>query len=290
MITIRLNGGLSNQMFQYAAARALAQRYDGRVRLDRHWFSEVAARDTKRHFELDCFAFPKVFQSENPFIKLTRLSPQTERAYQKLLGGRAYIEPDHNFHASFFDLPDHSLIIGFYQSEKYFLSEQSIIRKDFEWANQPTGKNKTLLERIQKDVGSVSLHIRRGDYVTNAHAHAWHGVLDLAYYEKAMREMSKYVKQPTFYVFSNDPEWCKQNIKTRHKVVFVDHNDDQKNGHEDMRLMKNCRHNITANSSMSWWGAWLNQNPEKRIIAPKRWFVDPSMSTRDLIPKSWVQL
>jgi hypothetical protein len=125
--------------------------------------------------------------------------------------------------------------------------------------------------------------------VTNKNARAFHGVCDLAYYEKAIQLIEKKVAHPTYFIFSDDPAWVKANIRSKHKTVYISHNQGR-DAHEDIRLMSQCRHNIIANSSFSWWGSWLNNSPNKIVIAPKTWYLDRSANTRDLIPNSWVRI
>ena len=152
---------------------------------------------------------------------------------------------------------------------------------------EPQGMNKDLLEQITSDASSVSVHVRRGDYVSNKNAAKFHGLTGVDYYKAVVKEMAKRVKNPKLYIFSDDPEWCKQNLKFTQLTTYISHNTD---GSEDMRLMKACKHNIIANSSFSWWGAWLNENPNKIVIAPKQWFSHSESNTKDVIPDSWQKL
>ena len=129
--------------------------------------------------------------------------------------------------------------------------------------------------------------MRRGDYVTNKNASSFHGTKDLGYYKAALKPVLKQTNKPVIFVFSDDPEWCKQNLKFSQNTIYVEGN---KKGSEDMRLMMQCKHNIIANSSFSWWAAWLNQNSDKVVVAPKKWFNDPKIDVSDVIPKSWLKI
>ena len=279
MICVVLQGGLGNQMFQYAAARTLAERNNTNVVLDLSWFNQEfdTSTTTPRHYELTCF----------------RLDATTEKyrstALQKLRLHRAknYTEPHFHYDPSFTAIPKNAVINGYFQSEKYFSDIRRILLEDFSWIKEPKGKNKDLLKQIKSDLSSVSVHVRRGDYVSNENAAKFHGLTGVDYYKAAVKEMIKHVKKPNLYVFSDDPEWCRQNLKFTQPATYVSHNT---NGSEDMRLMKACKHNIVANSSFSWWSAWLNENPNKIVIAPKQWFSHSESNTKDVIPGSWHKL
>jgi hypothetical protein len=158
--------------------------------------------------------------------------------------------------------------------------------KDFNFKNHPTGQNKLTLNIIN-NTNSVSLHIRRGDYIKNLETYNKHGLIDLYYYYKAINYIKEHVYNPTFFIFSDDITWAKENLNIELPVYFIDFNDQTRN-YEDLRLMKNCKYNIIANSSFSWWGAWLNDFSNKIVIAPKKWFNDDTINTYDLTPLDWI--
>lgn len=133
---------------------------------------------------------------------------------------------------------------------------------------------------------SVSVHIRRGDYVQNKAAGDFHGICSLSYYQTAMKLLSDKFKQAHFYVFSDDLEWCRQNIRCEQSLTFVN----LSNAASELYLMSRCSHHIIANSSFSWWGAWLNPSPEKIVIAPQTWFRDPSAQTEDIYCENWIRI
>ena len=289
MIIVRLQGGLGNQMFQYASARSLAHKLGVDLGLDLTWFDNVDQVDTPRHYELDCFNIGativqpgayKLKGSNNGVLRRLGIkrSPSLELS--------EYKEQHFHYNEHFLDLSDNTLVEGYFQSEKYFKQCRDTILKDFEWLEPPSEQNHKLLKKIQAE-NSVSLHVRRGDYISNKNANEFHGSKGLGYYNKAIEEITKKVNKPTFYVISDDPGWSQDNIKIKHHTTYVSHN---KKGCEDMRLMKSCKHNIIANSSFSWWAAWLNTNPGKQVIAPKKWFNDPRVNTSDVIPQEWIKL
>jgi len=186
-----------------------------------------------------------------------------------------------SFDEKFFHM-ENMYIYAFYQSEKYFENIKEDIRHDYKF-DPAAVKNTPFFEQI-KNTNSISIHIRRGDYLNNA---AVENICTLTYYKNAIQEICKRVSCPTFFVFSNDIPWCKENLPFEN-AVFVTGNIG-KDSYKDMQLMSYCKHNIIANSTFSWWGAWLNANPGKIVIAPDRWFngVD---GTRDIIPRGWIKV
>lgn len=280
MITVRLIGGLGNQMFQYAAARALAQRHNTKVILDLTWFDQKFDKNTTpRHYELDAFNL------DTTSIKYTGTFPQ--KVIRKLLQPSIYNEPHFHFSNRFEKLPNNIRLEGYFQSEKYFKNIRSTLLEDFTWCTPASSQNQKLLNAIMSDDQSVSVHVRRGDYITNKSAKSFHGLTPIQYYKKAMAIMASKIKSPNLYIFSDDPKWCKSNLRFDHPTVYISHNTQ---GVEDMRLMKSCRHNIIANSSFSWWGAWLNENNQKIVIGPKAWFAHKESDTKDIIPKTWLEI
>jgi hypothetical protein len=178
---------------------------------------------------------------------------------------------------------------GYWQSEKYFGDVADVIRKDFTVKRAPSAANAAWLDRIGATV-SVSIHVRRGDYVTNADANKFHGTCGIDYYQRAVQMLSSRLGgRPEFFVFSDDPAWVRANLDLgSHPHHYVTNNDAQTN-YEDLRLMSSCRHHIIANSTFSWWGAWLNASPDKVVVAPRRWFRADEMDDRDLVPSGWVR-
>lgn len=173
-------------------------------------------------------------------------------------------------------------LFGYFQSEKYFKHCESKIRDLFQFNDRI--REKMNIKYADSWIGSsttCSIHIRRGDYIGNG----FHEVCHIDYYQNAINEMKNRAAIETFVVFSDDPEWCKQNLKGDH-FLFVEGNSNV----EDMYLMTQCHHNIICNSSFSWWGAWLNANKEKIVVAPDKWFNDTSWDTKDLIPECWIKI
>lgn len=136
---------------------------------------------------------------------------------------------------------------------------------------------------------SVSVHIRRGDYVTKSRYNKTYAHCTVKYYENAVDYIAKKFPNPHIYIFSDDTDWIKENIKFPYETEYVTHNIGQ-NSFEDIRLMSNCKHNVIANSTFSWWGAWLNQNSEKIVVCPDVWFQDSRIVQTDIYPKEWIRI
>jgi len=177
---------------------------------------------------------------------------------------------------------------GYWQSEKYFKDIRETILEDFTPIRPLRGRNQKVLDEIGSS-SSISVHVRRGDYVIDPQTNKFHGICGPEYYKKAVEIIAKKVKSPVFYFFSDDIDWVKNNLRTKFKNVYVDWNQGDQS-FVDMQLMSHCRHHILANSSFSWWGAWLNRNPHKIVVAPERWFQERSLDTRDLIPEGWLKI
>jgi hypothetical protein len=268
MIAVVLKDGLGNQLFQYAAARSLAARKKTKLKLDISSYKVNKIRTYSLHH----FAIQEDFITDNEKLAL-RARNVVSRGMKKLgmsAPTHRFHEKDFHYDPTFFDLPDNLYIEGYWQSEKYFLPIETIIRKEFVVKSEPDQTNKALLEQI-KTGNSVSLHVRRGDYVTDSNVNSIHGVCSLSYYQQAVEYMTQRVNDPRFFIFSDDIDWVKQNLRIDNSPVsYMTHNGYK--DYEDLRLMYSCKYNIVANSSFSWWGAWLNNYKDKIVIAPVNWF------------------
>lgn len=285
MVAVELIGGLGNQMFQYAAAKALSLHRNENLAVDSRLFADYNLHSySLHHFNIDALSI-----KEEIIFEPVRFSNKIKATLSGKKIFHQYVEKNLRFDEKLLNITSKNIYLkGYFQSEKYFSRFEDEIRKDFEITSPLKKETIEMLQLIDAQ-NSVSLHIRRGDYVTNADANAVHGTCDLNYYHKALELIKEKVENPVFFIFSDDIEWAKQNLKIDSTIHFVDFNDASTN-YEDIKLMSCCKHNIIANSSFSWWGAWLNNYKEKIVIAPSRWFKTDIHNSIDIIPESWLKI
>ncbi len=292
MIVVKLLGGLGNQMFQYALGRKMAILHSDELWLDGSFFSEKGSH-TPREYELDIFQIHASLAS-GELLKQCIPAPATRmhRWINKWLGRNVqsiqYHEKGHAFQPEVFHHKGDIHLIGYWQSQNYFLDIADTIREDFTFRIPPQGLNADLITQMNS-CNAVSIHIRRGDYVSNASASAFHGLCGVDYYQAAVERIAKGTPNIHLFIFSDDMEWVKQHLRFDYPMTYIDHNHG-KQSWEDMRLMASCKHHIIANSSFSWWAAWLNPSTDKKVVAPSRWFMDASINTQDVLPTDWIKL
>lgn len=292
MIISELRGGLGNQMFQYAFGKALAIKNRTSLYIDKRPLYDIdESLFTKRPFELN------IFDIEYKPVSNWRLNfffPDRHlgwRLLRKLLRSKVLFETGFNYNDQTDLLNKHIYIRGYWQSEKYFEDVSDSIRKAFVFSASKNPKTEKIASEIANR-NSISIHVRRGDYVTSKAANTLHGFVGLDYYIEAFKIMNAKVSDTRYYIFSDDSEWVKQHLLNHlEHATMVVHNSG-KESWQDMYLMSLCKHNIIANSSFSWWAAWLNNNPAKVVIAPEKWFASNEMNlqTTDLIPSKWIRI
>ena len=338
MIIVRLEGGIGNQMFEYAMGRRLAEKHLSSLKLDISWLETQKLRQYKlQHFnireefatsvEVDAIVGNysvlkwlslKIFRK----LGLDQLlaDVDTEREILAIINGRQYtffkwllarIKHKAGFHRSVIGLhqegrylrekyfhfdstllntPDFIYLDGFWQSEKYFSDIEGILRQEFALKNTQTALFHQIAEKIE-GTRSVSLHVRRGDMANHPETNRLHGTCSLDYYDRAIEYMIERIYQPHFFIFSDDPEWVKDNLNLNCLSTIVSYGDLLQD-YEELHLMSRCQNHIIANSSFSWWGAWLNPKIDKLVVAPNNWFgaFVSDHDTKDLIPETWVRL
>lgn len=288
MIVTRLSGGLGNQMFQYAAGRRLALARGTELVLDPSPLSDPRVR-TPRCYELGRYPIRARVGEPSEIDALERRRRSLTSRLARRLGRRpASVERGFGFDPAVLDLPDGSCLEGHWQSERYFADAADEVRAELSLETPPGENDAAWLARIAS-CSSVSVHVRRGDYVSDPAVLAMHGTCSLDYYVRACEHLAKRVADPVYFVFTDDPEWARSHLSLPGETAFVDHNGPDA-GPEDLRLMSRCQHHIIANSTFSWWGAWLDPRPDKLVIAPRRWFQDDRRQTRDVVPDGWVRL
>jgi hypothetical protein len=293
MIIVRLNGGLGNQMFQYAAALCLADMHRTETRFDLTWFDDYQLH---QGFELvKIFGMPIPEPSETDYRRVLgwrgcrRLRPHLWRRSVRPFRPTSFVaEPHFRFWPGFHALPADVYLDGYWQSEKYFLPAADQVRSAFQFRQSLTGLNREFADRIAS-CNSVAVHVRRGDFARDRTINAVHGLSSLAYYEAGIRRILDRVQDPYFFLFSDDMDWVRANLHIDRPCWHADHNRGAES-FNDMRLMSLCRHHIIANSSFSWWSAWLGENPAQQVIAPARWFRKEDIDTTHLLPERWTRM
>ncbi len=289
MVFVRLIGGLGNQMFQYAAGLRLSIVRGVPLRLDTSGFLTTPLRE----FSLHQFNISGKVASRRELAWFVRWPSRSSLVWRlaKQVGAASHAlvnERHFHFDDEMLRLPATVYLNGYWQSEKYFADVADEVRAQFTLKFKLSDDARKLLAEVD-GTNSVSLHVRRGDYVSDSTVNRAHGVCSIEYYTAAAEMIALKLNSPSFFVFSDDPVWSQQHLRLRWPTTFVA-SDGTGSAHTDMRLMSSCKHHIIANSSFSWWGAWLNRNPEKIVIAPARWFKEFEADTRDLLPDSWIRI
>jgi hypothetical protein len=287
-VVVPLIGGLGNQMFQYAAARSVTLRTGSALKLELSWFGT----DPDRQYALEPFAIDATTmvsekQAAPKYDLLSRIIRRLPIARREN-GLPVFREASFRYDAGIEQVCAPVFLDGYFQSEKYFFSYRDQIAADFKLRNAPLPATAAVLNQIAQS-DAICVHIRRGDYVSNKAANAHHGTCSLEYYAAGLARAVEGLTQPHCFVFSDDPVWARENFVPQIPVTFVDiHTTNQ--AHEDLRLMAACQSYVIANSSLSWWGAWLGSHGNKKVVAPAQWFQKRDIDTSDLVPSSWIRL
>jgi len=290
MIITKLMGGLGNQMFQYAAGRQIAVLRNTSLKLD---ISGFAGYDL-REYLLHNFKINAEIASEREIEELKRECQKWEDrwAISKLFSKAKFVrykEPRkdlYRFKNRVFALPQEAYIEGHWVHPGYFSSIRDLLIREFKLLNDFDTRNHAFLEMIRSSRHSVSLHVRRGDYVDNPKTNQYHGVCSLEYYRRAIGRIREKYPEADFFIFSDDLDWVRDNLKFDRGHHFVDANSSQC-PHFDMALLMICDHHIIANSTFSWWGAWLADSPDKLVIAPKTWIHARNVDSAQIVPREW---
>ncbi|CAN5827449.1 alpha-1,2-fucosyltransferase [soil metagenome] len=280
MIRVVLSGGIGNQLFQYAAGRALALKRNTNLIVDRPTAKLTSVRRI--------YAMPR-------FHVLAQEAALSSSIYRKwalknrlsfLLRGDVFYQEGSNFSEAFFDLPDDITLFGFFQNERYFKPFASFIQDELTFRDYPLERETEQMAASISQDNSVSVHVRRGDAYLSSEKF---NVCTLSYYQTAIKLYRKKLESPTFYFFSDDISWCIKNFQGG-DFIFCDLQQSRNDSINDLRLMSMCKHNIIANSTFSWWAAWLNPNLNKVIAAPSTWFQIPNDPVNQIVCRSWFKI
>lgn len=282
---VKIIGGLGNQMFQYATAFALAKKKNESLFLDLSLALNYDIHPLRIN-KLSCQS--GIFENKAPHYEKYVFSPKIPSFMKKYIFSRCYLERKLTFNENLLNEIGSKKLVGYFQCEEYFKEYRNDILQEFK-PKESFSEEQKYMKKLIEQSSSCSMHIRRGDYLTNPEATTFHGLCNHKYFMDALKylEKNKKINKDTkIFIFSDDIEWCKENINISYNTVFVPADDER--AEMDLWLMSFCQHNIISNSTFSWWGAWLNQNPNKCVVAPKEWF--KSGVDNDVVPDVWVKL
>ena len=286
MIIINLKGGLGNQLFQYALGRTLALKNNDTLKLEVDGLDRAnKTSDIYRAFGLGAFNIEKNIATAAEVHRLKYpygIFSKGWRWFTFRILKRIHV----TFEPRVLNWRGDIFLDGYWQSPCYFESIHDTLLTDFTLVDPLSPAGSTFTSQMQSVV-SVSIHVRRGDYVKNPRVLAEFGVCSIDYYQTAITHIKTTYPNPTFFIFSDDMAWAKENLAVGEGAVYV--SDPTITDYQELILMSKCQHNIIANSSFSWWGAWLNQNRDKIVVTPAPWF-ESAPFDKSLIPNSWIQL
>jgi hypothetical protein len=298
LIVVELKGGMGNQMFQYAFGRHLAIKNKTQLFLDKTFLLDRTLKKdfVYRNYDLNIFKIEEAFVSEKVSKKYNQLRSEFKKKLDRLLVFKKLKlihQSDFNYQNKILDLTDNVYLNGYWQNIRYFEPIAETIRNDFTFIHRISDTCENLLEQIKMSE-SVCLNVRRTDFISNSNLR----VLDISYYENAENKLLKTIQNPLIFVFSDDIEWCRQNIKLKSKTIFVNHTFAGEKFRNYFELMLNCKHFIIPNSSFAWWAAWLSTNKHKIVIIPKIWLYkvnfertsNENFETKLMSPAEWITI
>jgi hypothetical protein len=297
VILVNLSGGLGNQMFQYAFGRSLSQYHQTELILDLSNYSTAISPSINeyglavRKYELGCFLIKPTFSEiahKNFFFPKNSIRSKILYKVERMLKRKTLVfESQNGYHEKIWNqIQRNTYVQGFWQSPLYFKGIEQLLKNDFKF-NLNISRDKQLESHIQQ-CNSIAIHVRRGDYESSKIVQNIHGLCSLAYYKNATNFIMNKTLSPKFYIFSDDIEWCKSNFNWLPNAHYITNKDSP--AYYDMYLMSICKSIIIANSTFSWWGAWLNINPNKIVIAPSLWFKNTTADELKIYPMDWISI
>lgn len=282
MIIMKLEGGLGNQMFQYSLGRNLSLIHNAQLKIDSSYLKKD--NQSKRTLGINNF---NTILAEATGIEVSSYNSIFQKILDRLRKTKKkIIEKSNIFDPNILLIKD-GYFCGHWNNENYFKKNEETIRNDFK-LNKPFSEEAAVIANtINSSPNSTSMHIRRGDYVSIKKIADKHGVLPILYYEKAMTQILEKFPNSTFFIFSDDINWAINNLPKKYPIIFV--SSFKIPDYEELTLMSLCKNNITANSTFSWWGAWLNNNSDKIVITPQKWFVDKKLPD-NFLPANWQKM
>lgn len=299
MIISKLSGGLGNQLFQYAIGRALAIKKHTRLLLDDSFYASESNKKLQRTLLLKKFNVKyeiatlddinKVLYTKNYIRAFKRHILRKKTPYfleNKICEKEMYF--DSNIHKC----NKNVYLEGYWPNENYFIEIREILLAEIKLLQQyVSNEYLSVKKNIENSANTISIHIRRGDYVNDG-TYQIFGLCTLEYYYNAISYITQHIENPNFHIFTDDVFWVEENFKTKFPLKII--SSPLLNDYEELEIMSLCKHNIIANSTFSWWGAWLNENPTKIVIAPQKWYNDENFQyfyeNSNFVPASWIRL
>lgn len=301
MIISKLSGGLGNQLFQYAIGRALAINNNTDLLFDDFFYTSVYNSELQRTCLLEKFHTKYTIANQNDINNILSKKNLLRAFKRHILRKKIpyYLEncieeKEMYFDSNMFKCNKNVYINGYWPNQEYFLHIRDVLLKEIKLRPEYISNDCSLLQKkINSTSNSISIHIRRGDYLlTHNGTNQLFGICSLDYYNNAISYITQYIQNPKFFVFTDDVQWVIDNFECSFPWEII--SSPKLHDYEELEIMSLCKHNIIANSTFSWWGAWLNQNPEKIIIAPKKWYSNKDFQYfyehSDFVPKSWIRL
>ena len=294
MIIVQLLGGLGNQMFQYAFGKSLAEKHNCKLLLDTSLLlNRVPCGITFAEYRLDVFNLSSRLATDKDIPLYTQKRSIKNILFRALHFMKLYFKGFKyvrylklQFNSKYKQLPENIYLEGYWQSEKYFKEIELVIRKDFTLNLELKGRIARMADQISSSL-SAAVHIRRGDYLKYSD---YHGLSDQNYISKAIKILVEKHPMIHFFIFSDDIDWCVENLKFDYPITFITQENTGSNDIEHFYLMTLCKHFIIANSTFSWWAAWLSEFTDKTVIAPAKWLTKPKLNFEDVIPDNWIKL
>ena len=304
MIIVKLMGGLGNQMFQYAFGLYTALNNNTKLKLDVSFLGTNKKSGSIKNTEIRFFELEEIFninnigftsKIENEFFQGDPAQNIVRRGIFKILrkiyGVKIYVQDKHTFNDEQLNIKNNTVIVGRWQSEKYFKPIEDIIRRQFIFRNPISKSYIHFINLIMQSPDATCLHIRRTDYVNHPIYSKILGALPDSYYLHSIQMINSLKSLPSLFIFSDDIEYTKRMLSEytiRNDVTFIQ--SEEANPHDELHLMTLCKHFIISNSTYSWWGAWLSINKDKIVIAPEKWSLDPEYSSKYILPNNYIKI
>ncbi len=292
-IIAQLQGGLGNQLFQYATGRALALQKQASLLLDHSWYTQTYDDVTPRELLLSELNTKGSLISFQPKIQRPKRIQRIAQTFWPIDPFIFVEQAPYRFDPRLNKSPafkqQNLYLMGYWQSYKYFESIKAILQSEISPKKVLDTHYQSYLHNIQSTT-SAMVHVRRGDYVNLASAAKVHGFIGLDYYLEGMKLLLEKNLDTHFFVFSDDIDWAKENLPYPERTTFVQSINSSDAVIQELELMTHCQHHLIANSSLSWWAAWLSKNPNGVILCPKKWMNDTSLDLNDLLPPRWQRI